>query len=153
MRTTQVVKDVENDCKTTSYNDDDSPESGRGQKCIFPFKVYDKKRLEIQTFHKCTEKFCGSHCNNVWCSTQVNETGFHINGKGNWGYCSEECLHTTKSNFVIRDNFAIVESTIGSPITGTTFVTNTSIEKSSKESASIEVAADMEMPKITVPAL
>ena len=148
------MKNVENDCKTTSYNDDDSPPGGRGQPCIFPFMVYDEEENQNRTFDKCTTEFCGNYCSNgnVWCSTQVDEDGFHTEGLGNWGYCSKECLPDTKSDFVIRDNFDIVESTIGSQITETTTATAKSterplIEQSSKESASIEIAIDMEMPQ------
>ena len=151
---TQVVKNVENDCKTTSYNDDDSPEHGRGKHCIFPFKINDEKKKRNRIFHKCTTEVCDD-CVKPWCSTQVDENGFHTVGKGNWGYCSEECLPDTKSTFVIRgDNSALVESTFESPIAETTIVTatsteRTSIEQSSKESTSIEVATVTEMPKKT----
>ena len=52
-------------------------------------------------------------------------------GKGNWGYCSEECLPApdTRSDFVIRDISPIIESTIGTPITVTESVTATSTER------------------------
>ena len=106
-QTTQVVKDVENDCKTTSYNDDGSPASGRGQQCIFPFMVYVEEEKQYRTFDRCTTDLCDSDlydCSKSWCSTQVDENGIHAEGKGNWGYCSGECLPKTTSNLVIRNN-------------------------------------------------
>ena len=102
------MKNVENDCKTTSYNDD-SPPGGRGQPCIFPFMVYDEEENQNRTFDKCTTEFCGNYCSNgnVWCSTQVDADGFHT--MGNWGYCSNECLPDKQSpDFTIRG----LESTI-----------------------------------------
>ena len=142
------MNDVENNCKTTSYRDDGSPASSHGLHCIFPFKLYVEEENQNRTFDKCTTEFCGNYCSNgnVWCSTQVDEDGFHT--MGNWGYCSNECLPDIKSDFTIRG----LESTIGSPITETTSVTDTSterplMEQSSEESDSIEVAAVMEMPK------
>ena len=111
-RSTQVVKNVENNCKTTSSNDDDSPTRGRDQRCIFPCKVYVEEEKQNRTFDRCTTELCND-CGKFWCSTKVDENGFHT--KGNWGYCSasEECLPETKSDFVIRDNFATSESIIG----------------------------------------
>ena len=63
---------------------------------------------------------------------------------------------TSIKSLVIRDNFTILESTIGLPITATTILTAASterplIEQSSKESASIEDVAVMEMTKKTPP--
>ena len=38
-------------------------------------------------FYSCTME--GDPDERFWCSTDVDESGKHIDG--NWGYCSEEC--------------------------------------------------------------
>ena len=27
----------------------------------------------------------------MWCSTKVDDSGFHKSGGGNWGYCRNDC--------------------------------------------------------------
>ena len=49
--------------------------------CQFPFTHND------QIFYSCTTE--GDPDGRFWCSTNVDESGKHIDG--NWGYCSEEC--------------------------------------------------------------
>jgi len=33
----------------------------------------------------------GEHQGKLWCSTKVDSTGTHINGEGNYGFCSSTC--------------------------------------------------------------
>merc|ERR1712107_551056 len=33
----------------------------------------------------------GEHQGKYWCSTKVDSTGTHVNGEGNYGFCSVEC--------------------------------------------------------------
>merc|ERR1719468_170433 len=59
---------------------------GAGQPCIFPF-----------TWNKVTYSSCapwiwtGSNFGRTWCSTKVDRFGDHIDGRGNYGFCSEKC--------------------------------------------------------------
>merc|ERR1711862_837980 len=45
-----------------------------GGTCIFPF-----------TYNG------GENQGKYWCSTKVDPTGTHVNGEGNYGFCSSEC--------------------------------------------------------------
>jgi len=33
----------------------------------------------------------GEHQGKLWCSTKVDSTGTHVNGEGNYGFCSTDC--------------------------------------------------------------
>ena len=60
------------------------PESGgKGLPCVLPFKVQGK------TYYSCT--YDAAHRTNyrAWCSTKVNENGFHIKDEYNWGICAD----------------------------------------------------------------
>ena len=46
--------------------------------CIFPF-----------TYKKITYDECVPVMDGAWCSTEVDDDGFHIIGR--WGYCGQEC--------------------------------------------------------------
>ena len=35
--------------------------------------------------------------NRTWCSTKVDELGFHKSEEGNWGYCQSDCKDITKN--------------------------------------------------------
>jgi len=62
------------DCVTT-----DGPEAGAA--CISPFKFVPTNK----TYYGCTH----DTSTEPWCSTKVNEFGFHLSG--HWGVCSEDC--------------------------------------------------------------
>ena len=55
-----------------------------GEKCIFPFTV------DGVTYTHCAfDRYETTPEYAIWCSTKVNDAGFHIGG--NWGGCSEDC--------------------------------------------------------------
>jgi len=79
----------DNSCKTLPYRSD-SPLQGSNKPCIFPFKAYvDQEKQIVKTINGCTTELCGEDCSRYWCSTKVDNNGFHI--KGNWGYCDTKC--------------------------------------------------------------
>ena len=41
--------------------------------------------MENHTFSGCTD--FENTDGKLWCSTNVNVSGFHIDGEGNWGFC------------------------------------------------------------------
>ena len=57
---------------------------GDGLPCVFPFK---HKRVVWTT---CSIPTFTTN-NKPWCSTKVDEAGYHIGGEGNWGNCDETC--------------------------------------------------------------
>merc|ERR1712107_237885 len=57
-----------------------------GQSCVFPFTYGGT------TFSGCAEwVYGGEHQCKLWCSTKVDSTGTHVNGEGNYGFCSSTC--------------------------------------------------------------
>merc|ERR1712013_424556 len=57
-----------------------------GQTCVFPFTYGGT------TFSGCAEwVYGGEHQGKLWCSTKVDSTGTHVNGEGNYGFCSSTC--------------------------------------------------------------
>ena len=53
------------------------------KECVFPF-----------TFNNFTYNGCPTDpidTTKRWCSTKVDETGTHITGGDNWGYCTKGC--------------------------------------------------------------
>merc|ERR1712117_58483 len=57
-----------------------------GQACVFPFTYGGV------THQSCAEWiYGGEHQGKYWCSTKVDSTGTHVNGEGNYGFCSAEC--------------------------------------------------------------
>merc|ERR1712193_282187 len=57
-----------------------------GQSCVFPFTYGGT------TFSGCAEwVYGGEHQGKLWCSTKVDSTGTHVNGEGNYGFCSTDC--------------------------------------------------------------
>jgi hypothetical protein len=66
--------------------------------CIFPFKYQDILFNECTTLNDPDGKF--------WCSTKVDESGNHVVGQGEWGYCDPDC-ETEKPETSIK--FRLVE--------------------------------------------
>merc|ERR1711993_109463 len=57
-----------------------------GQSCVFPFTYGGT------TFSGCAEwVYGGENQGKLWCSTKVDSTGTHVNGEGNYGFCSATC--------------------------------------------------------------
>ena len=58
--------------------------------CVFPFKL----DLNNKTYHACTYDFSHVTGYKPWCSTKVDENGYHVkknpDGTKNWGVCLEE---------------------------------------------------------------
>jgi len=79
-----VIEDVGN---KDSVIEDDGKEDGAnecsasGKPCVFPFKWIRTNK----TYTTCTLDF-GSE---FWCSTQVDDEGYHVSG--NWGECDASC--------------------------------------------------------------
>ena len=65
-------------CTTTSGPDSDKP-------CVFPFT------FAKVTYNNCTTKGNEPGDNKAWCSTKVDESGNHIGGQGNYGFCEQRC--------------------------------------------------------------
>ena len=65
-----------------------------GMKCIFPFTMKETGT----TFNACVPDLASGI---PWCSTKVDEMGFHIGGEGNWGDCSSECPIAEGKLFII----------------------------------------------------
>lgn len=60
------------------------PASGRP--CVFPFTYSGK------TYSTCTPWiFGGEMQGKLWCSTKTDIHGFHLNGEGEYGFCSPDC--------------------------------------------------------------
>jgi len=58
----------------------------QGQECVFPF-VWGGRR-----FTSCTQwTYGGQHQDKLWCSTKTDSQDRHINGQGNFGFCSSSC--------------------------------------------------------------
>jgi len=69
-----------------------------GAECVFPFSWGGK------TYRGCTPwTYGGTFQGRGWCSTKTNEEGLHVNGEGNYGFCSSDCPLATDSD--IRDRF------------------------------------------------
>jgi len=57
-----------------------------GQDCVFPF------RYAGHTYYRCaTWTFGGQHQGKLWCSTRTDGYDNHVNGEGNFGFCSPGC--------------------------------------------------------------
>merc|ERR1711994_723466 len=57
-----------------------------GQSCVFRFTYC------CTTFSGCAEwVYGGENQGKLWCSTKVDSTGTHVNGEGNYGFCSSPC--------------------------------------------------------------
>merc|ERR1711936_377800 len=71
---------------TPSDSTSAAPGPAAGQSCIFPFTYGGT------TFSGCAEwVYGGENQGKLWCSTKVDSTGTHVNGEGNYGFCSATC--------------------------------------------------------------
>lgn len=64
------------------------PTSGgtlKSEPCVFPF-TYKGRR-----FNRCTS--VSDPHKKLWCSVQVDSSGFHITGGGRWGHCDRSCFN------------------------------------------------------------
>ena len=59
------------------------------QPCVFPFKL----DLNNKTYHACTYDYSHVTAFKPWCSTKVDENGWHVkknpDGTKNWGICTD----------------------------------------------------------------
>ena len=53
--------------------------------CVFPFTFNNF------TYYGCPTDFTDETKTKRWCSTKVDETGKHIPGGDDWGYCTKGC--------------------------------------------------------------
>ena len=77
------------------------------KECIFPFKfeVY----LESSDTIKDTHDACIQDDSGVWCSTKVDEEGYHFAGSNNWGTCTPECpVFHTKTGEMNRNGMYVI---------------------------------------------
>jgi hypothetical protein len=51
--------------------------------CVFPFTYKDI------VYHGCTN--ASDPGGKIWCSTNVDESGNHVGGRSEWGYCDPDC--------------------------------------------------------------
>ena len=69
-----------------------------GKECIFPFKL----DLNNKTYNSCTYDFSHVTAGQAWCSTKVDNNGYHIkrNGDGtkNWGICNDDEFHSSTNS-------------------------------------------------------
>ena len=70
--------------KTSDYPSDYPPSVPLGKECVFPFRIGSK------TYYSCT--YDAAHRTNYesWCSTKVDDRGFHIKDGYNWGICKDK---------------------------------------------------------------
>ena len=59
-------------------------QASNGKACQFPFKFRNK------VFASCTTDFDPD--NRPWCSTKIDNSGVHVSGEGEFGYCPDSCL-------------------------------------------------------------
>ena len=68
-----------------------------GKACIFPFKFYNN------TYNECT--WNEAPTGKAWCSILVDSNGNHIEDKGKWGECGQECPIERKIKKKSQNNF------------------------------------------------
>ena len=56
------------------------------KECVFPFTFNNF------TYNGCPTDQTDETKTKRWCSTRVDETGNHITGGHNWGYCTKGCI-------------------------------------------------------------
>merc|ERR1739842_73315 len=77
--TTTAAADITRSCTTTS-----GPAAGKP--CVFPFTFAGTEHTS------CAEwEFGGLQQGEFWCSTKVDSEGNHVDGEGEYGFCSPEC--------------------------------------------------------------
>ena len=74
----------ENSCQTTN----EGPK--KFEECIFPFLYKGPEGGIYKKYNNCVINRYGGEIR-WWCSTKVDHFGIHIEGKGNWGYCADDC--------------------------------------------------------------
>merc|ERR1719318_1212372 len=90
---TEKVCSATTSCRVTS-----GPATGR--QCAFPF-TYNGK-----THQGCTPwTFGGTNQGKNWCSTKTDGQGSHLNGGGNYGFCSQDCPASTAGEGFIKSRF------------------------------------------------
>ena len=69
------------------------------EECILPFLHRSTVGGIYRKYNNCVIDKSGSKTR-WWCSTKVDHFGIHIEGRDNWGYCSDDCpiQNTTKSS-------------------------------------------------------
>jgi len=86
---------TENTCSTNNNNNNNNNNASQcktisgpsvGKACVFPFSWAGK------TYTACTPWIWGgSNQGNLWCSTRTDSDGNHVNGEGEYGFCSAAC--------------------------------------------------------------
>merc|ERR1712183_530586 len=77
--TTTAAADIKRSCTTTS-----GPAAGKP--CVFPFTFAGTEHTS------CAEwEFGGVAQGEFWCSTKVDSEGNHMDGEGEYGFCSPKC--------------------------------------------------------------
>jgi len=65
----------------------------RGQHCDFPFIWAGRTHQSCATW-----TYGGPHQGKPWCSTRTDQSGNHLNGQGNFGFCSSDCADNNNNN-------------------------------------------------------
>lgn len=60
-----------------------------GRSCVFPFKFRGETYTGCTTDHDPDGR--------SWCSTQVTDSGVHVENAGQWDYCSKNCINISAS--------------------------------------------------------
>ena len=84
-------------CQTTN----EGPQ--KFKECILPFlrRSYIGGYYILLKYEKCAiDKSNGKV--RWWCSTKVDHFGIHIEGRGNWGYCADDC--SIQNNTIMRES-------------------------------------------------
>ena len=71
---------TQNLCDVTNNN---GPQ--KNKPCVLPFKIGGVP------YKECTNK--NDPDGKFWCSTSVDKEGEHVGGKGQWGFCNEQCTY------------------------------------------------------------
>ena len=62
------------------------PSEGAGSPCIFPFTFLGVSHFGCTAYDEPV-----ADPQPVWCSTQTDENGVHVNNIGQYGYCGPDC--------------------------------------------------------------
>ena len=71
-------------CQTTN----EGPQ--KFEECILPFLLRSTVGGIYRKYNNCVINKSGGKIR-WWCSTKVDHFGIHIEGRGNWGYCADDC--------------------------------------------------------------
>jgi len=69
----------------------------KGSKCVFPFKWGGKTYSECAAW---TYGGISQALGKTWCSTKTTLDGQHVNGEGNYGFCSSTCPLKSDYDFI-----------------------------------------------------